>query len=98
MVNDEGQVLLVDEWINVKSRRALTLIDHQNHVVAEHAYEALQATLGVPGPEIVRLSRHGYWLQAAPRLDQAGGHALLQGGGKLLSVDMTTGALSLASR
>jgi hypothetical protein len=98
VVNDDGQVLLVDEWINVKSRRALTLIDRQNQVVAEHPYADVQTVLGVPGSQIVRLSKLGYWLQAPPRLDHAGHHALLEGGGKLLSVDMTTGALSLAPR
>lgn len=98
LVNDDGQVLLVDEWINVKSRRAITLIDRQNRVVAEHPYAAVQTLLGVPAAQIVRMARHGYWLQAPPRLAPTGKLALLEGGGKTLSVDMTTGALSLAPR
>ena len=98
LVNDDGQVLLVDEWINVKSRRALTLIDRQNRVVAEHPYQTVQATLGVPGSQIVRMSKHGYWLQAPPHLNPAGKVALLEGGGKTLSLDMATGALSLVPR
>lgn len=94
LVSAQGQVLLVDEWINVTSRQALQLLDAGNRVLATYTYEAVMAALGASAEAVVREARSGTWLSAAPALAGNGRQARIRAGGRTLLVDLASGQLS----
>jgi hypothetical protein len=94
LVSDRGQVLLVDEWINVTSRWALQLLDVNNRVVATHPHDAVLAALGVPSEVVSREARSGTWLSSAPALSADGQSARIAAGGRSLWVSLVDGRLN----
>ncbi len=94
LVSAQGQVLLVDEWINVTSRWALMLLDARDRVVASYDHDAVVAALGVPAERVMQQARMGPWLAAAPVLAADGRSARIPAGGRTLVVSMATGQLT----
>lgn len=94
LVSAQGQVLLVDEWINVDSRQALQLLDRSNRLVATHDHQTLVAALGASAQAVVREARSGTWLSASPVLSADGSQARIRAGGRTLLVDLASGRLS----
>jgi hypothetical protein len=84
LVTAGGRVLLVDEWINVASKYALTLIARDGTTVA--AYSAEQA--------ITSHARFGPWRAAGPNLSADGRSADFSAGGKRLSLRLSDGRLT----
>lgn len=96
VVGDQGQVVLFDESINVKSRYAVMLVDHKTGLSVVHDFDAVARTLGLPAASIVERAKSGWWLAGVPSIDSAGRHARVPAGGRCLRVDLATGRLSLA--
>jgi hypothetical protein len=90
----QGQVLLVDEWINVTSRQAVQVIDLHNRIVATHDHAAVVAALGASAEAVVRAARSGTWLTAGPELSDDGRVARLAAGGRTLVVSLADGRLA----
>jgi hypothetical protein len=61
-VGADGMVLLIDEWINVASQRALVLIAPSGKTLASHGYAAIVAALGTTPAELGRHARRGGWM------------------------------------
>lgn len=100
LVSPSGQVLLLDEFINVASPYALTLFDPAGTAIAQHSFEDVKRALGVSSADLTRQATSGWWISAPPTLQAAddspesGQRALIQTGGTTLEVDLVTGALT----
>ena len=95
LVSDKGEVLLVDEWINVASRYALTIIDLENRIVASYNAEQVFKTLGVPLREITHHAKAGPWITDGPVFSPDGKFALIMAGGRTLEVSLSDGRLTV---
>lgn len=94
LVSDAGEVLLVDEWINVPSRYALTIIAPDNRLLASYPVEQVFAVLGVPLRDITAHAKAGPWITDGPVLSADGTSALITAGGRTLEVRLSDGKLS----
>jgi hypothetical protein len=95
LVAPGGKVLMLDEWINVKSRYAIVLFDPHDGRCVTHRFDAVQAAVGIPAAQIVRMAEHGWWIAGLPALSENGDTAIIPTAGKELAVDLTTGSLSI---
>jgi len=95
LVGKAGEVLLLDEWINVTSPYAVMLLDRDNLVIAQHDFDAVQRVLGIPGAAIVRAARYGVWMTQPPELAATGDVALVKSAGKVLGISLLDGHLFL---
>jgi len=96
LVGNSGDVLLIDEWVRIESRFAIMLLDRDNRVVAQYTLDEIRALLDVPPSVIGRAAQHGVWIAALPTLDDNAGTARIEAGGKVLSVRLGDGQLSVA--
>lgn len=94
LIGTNGQVLLVDEYINVASPHALTLISADGETVAQYGFDDIQTALSVSRADLTRAATSGWWVSAEPVLNEAGDRAWIQAGGATLEVDLNTGQLS----
>ena len=99
VVGERGQVLLVDEFINVASPYALMLLDAAGEPVATYAFEDIQQVLSVSAADLTRQATSGWWVSAAPQLRQledstAGEAVLISAGGTYLVVNLSAGELA----
>lgn len=110
LVSPRGQVLLLDEFINVASPYALTLIDQSGEVVAQNSFEDVQKTLQVSLAVLTEQANSGWWISAPPTLGEATHetahetanssapaqdlYARVKAGGTTLEIDLSTGELS----
>lgn len=93
-VGDQGQVVLLDEWLNVRSDLAVMVIDATNTVQAQYDLEAVRAVLGVPANSLAPLARYGVWIQALPVLNAQGDALEVAAANRTLVIDLNDGALS----
>ena len=94
LVTAGGRVLLVDEWINVASKYALTLIARDGTTVAAYSAEQVFTALAVPREAITSHARFGPWIAAGPNLSADGRSADFSAGGKRLSLRLSDGRLT----
>lgn len=96
LLDDRGRVLLLDEWIHVKSDTAAVVLDRNGHEVARHSFDDIQKVVDVPARDLVRRAHLGWWITLPPRLGPTLGTASIGTGGKLLWVHLADGQISLA--
>lgn len=96
IVSDTGTVLMLDEWINVSTADAVVLRDRSNRQIARHSTDAVQAALQVPMNEVTRLAKYGWWITAPPVLTSAGDAVRVETGGKVLTIRLADGQLSVS--
>jgi hypothetical protein len=96
LVNDAGTVLLLDQWINVSTKYAVLILDRDNRMVAQHSTEDVRAALQVPMNEVTRMAKHGWWISAPPTLTPAGDFGRVEAAGKLLTIRLSDGHLSIS--
>ena len=96
LVSHQGQVLLLDEWINVASQHAVMLFSRDNDLVAHHNFDALQEILEVPRANIVDMASYGWWITSPPTLDQPDQAVRVETAGKVLIIKLEDGELSVA--
>ncbi len=95
LVGSQGQVLMVDEWANVKSRYAVMIVNREDRLVAQYDFDAVQRTLGVPVAKVVEMARHGWWIMSPPTLDAPHESARVEAAGKVLSIRLSDGRISV---
>jgi hypothetical protein len=95
LLDDRGNVLLVDEWTNTVTRHALVLFDVTGRERAHYTFDDIRTATGLSGSTIVHMAVHGSWLMSVPALDGAAQTATFTAGGKTLSVSLTDGHLSV---
>lgn len=93
LVNNQGYMALVDEWINVRSPHALTILDRAGEVLAQYAYEDLRSAVGRSDAEILDQTQAGWWISDLPRLSDDGLRLVVGIGGQPIQVSFSTGQL-----
>lgn len=93
LVSQQGHILLLDEFINVASPYALTLLDADGKTLAQYSFDDIQKTLAIPAATLTQKATSGWWISAAPILKESEGLALVPTGGTILQVDLATGEL-----
>lgn len=94
LVGRRGQVLMLDEWINVKSRYAVTLLNPETGTFIHHDFDTVQQALAVAAATIVRMAGSGWWISSPPWLDASRPVAYVPAAGKLLAIDLNTAELT----
>lgn len=95
LVSTQGEVVLVDEWINIISIHALTVIGPKGKVLRVHEGEDVLALLDVPRREVSAHARVGNWMSAEPVFSEDGRQVILKSAGRELRLDLVDGGLSL---
>jgi hypothetical protein len=95
LLNDRGDVLLVDESVNIVTRHALVLFNTNGRELAHLTFDDIQTLTGVSGSTIVQMARYGSWLTSVPQLDTSGDNATFTAGGKTVSISLTDGHVSV---
>ncbi|MBR0567290.1 hypothetical protein J5J83_14300 [Azoarcus sp. L1K30] len=95
LVGDGGQVVLLDEWLNVRSDLAVMVIDRHNEILAQLDLEAVRAALGVPIADLAPHARYGLWIQTPPTINQQGDAVEVAAADRVLSIRFSDGALSV---
>lgn len=93
LVGRQGQVLLLDEFINVASPHAVTLIAPDGEIIQQSSFEDIQKTLRLRPADLTRQATSGWWISAAPELSSDGRYVFIKTGGTTLKVNMNTGEL-----
>ncbi|MEM9948904.1 MAG: hypothetical protein AAF810_22965 [Cyanobacteria bacterium P01_D01_bin.36] len=101
VVGSQGQVLLVDEFINVASPYALMLLSTDGMPVATYSFEDIRRVLSVSAAALTREATSGWWVSAEPQLADSAPEdsvsedsVLISTGGTYLTVDLSTGKLT----
>lgn len=94
LVSDRGQVILLDDWWNLRSGRAVMLLGRDGAEQAVWGFDDVVAALEIEIGGVVAEAKHGPWIAAPPRFDDGGLSVLVPAGGKTLVIDPETGALS----
>lgn len=96
LVADSGKVVLVDEWINNISQRAVTVIDLDGHTLAQYSAEQLFALLNVPRSVISANARYGIWMGSEPSFSSDGKRVELRSAGRRLGLNIEDGRLTVS--
>jgi hypothetical protein len=96
-VSDKGEVVLLDEWANIRSRYAVVILDVANQLVAQHDFDTIQKVLSVPTATVVRMARHGWWIMSPPVLESLRERVIVETAGKMLSIRLSDGHMSLSN-
>ncbi|MGF1518364.1 MAG: hypothetical protein ACFCVB_11230 [Nodosilinea sp.] len=93
LVNDAGTVVLLDDWINVASPRAIVVLDRAGAVMAQHSFDDIVATTGQSRAAVVDQAAQGFWLAGNPEIHRAGSHLSIPTAGGQLTLDLTNGKI-----
>lgn len=94
LVTDRGQVVLLDEWINVASPYAVTVLGPTGETVAQHSFDQVAAVLAVSRADLVDQAATGWWISAPPSLSRDGEMVRVAAGSDRLEINVATGELS----
>jgi hypothetical protein len=95
LVGDRGEVLMFDEWVNTESEYAVMMVNRKNRLVFQHDFESLGKIIGVPVLKIAEMAKYGAWITSLPTIDASGKTARVGTGGKVLSINLSSGDLSV---
>ena len=93
LIGANGNVLLLDEFINVASPHAITLINKKGQTIARYGFKDIQSALNLSTDELTKQATAGWWISAAPLLVDAGNCAAVSTGNKLLEINLITGVI-----
>lgn len=92
-VNDAGTVVLLDEWINVASPRAIVVMGLNGEVATQHSFDDIVEVTGQSRAEVVDQAAQGFWLSGNPEMDLTGDRMTIPTAGGQLSLDLATGEM-----
>lgn len=92
-VSVRGEVILLDEWINIISRLTVVVVGPAGKIVASKGADAVLAALGLPAREVVPKAKHGWWLQAPPRVTDDGLGIEVQAADRVLLIRFSDGTI-----
>ena len=93
LISTEGNVLLLDEFINVASPHAITLIDSTGSTVAQHSFKDIQIALNLSAADLTKQATTGWWISAPPKLIESANCATIRTGNTTLGIDLSTGTI-----
>ncbi|GIK32848.1 MAG: hypothetical protein HND43_02005 [Armatimonadetes bacterium] len=96
VVLSDGKVVLFDEWINVASKVAITLLDERGQTVATFSYAEVKRISEQTSKDLTRGAtlgpyHKGAWLSSKPTV--SGNLVVVSAGNALLSLDCQKGTL-----
>jgi hypothetical protein len=95
LVTDNGDVVLIDEWINSPSPYALSEIDVRGTTIAQYSLDQLIAALAVGRRAVSDNAHVGIWMSSPPVLRSDGASVEFRCAGKKFSLRLSDGALSI---
>ena len=90
----DSHVVLLDEWLNVRSNYAAMVIGPDNRVLGQYDLESIRAALGVPIGTVTSFARHGPWIQALPTLTPEGEAVEIASANRVLAIRIRDARLS----
>lgn len=93
LLNDAGIVVLLDEWINVASPRAIVMLGLDGEVKSQHGFDDIVAVTGQSRAEVVDRAVQGFWLGGTPEMNRAGTQLSIPTAGSWLTLDLATGEM-----
>lgn len=93
LVNDVGTVVLLDEWINVASPRAIVMMDLDGEVKAQHSFDDIVAIADQSRAAVVEQAAQGFWLAGTPAMNRAGTQLSIPTAGGRLTINLATGEM-----
>ncbi|MFQ4139995.1 hypothetical protein PGN35_027145 [Nodosilinea sp. PGN35] len=97
LVNDGGTVVLLDEWINVASPRAIVVMGRTGAVEAEYGFDDIVRVTGQTRAAVVEQAAQGFWLSGQPHLERGGLRVAIPAAGGHLALNLATGELTFDS-
>lgn len=97
LVNDDGQVVLFDEWINILSPLAIMVVGEDGQELARYGVDAIVELLAVERRDLVSQAQHGPWRGSIPALSPTGDAAHVMAAGRELSINLGSARLSLVA-
>ncbi len=94
LVSRRGTVLMLDEWINVKSSYAVVVLNPPAKNWIRHGFEEVEGTLGAARSVLVDSAKFGWWISSMPTFLDDERKARVGAAGKHLVVDLMTGEMS----
>lgn len=91
LISATGNVLLLDEFINVASPHAITLINKKGQTIAQHGFKDIEAALNLSAADLTKQATTGWWISAAPLLIEDGKCAAVPTAGTLLEINLING-------
>lgn len=96
LVGLRGEVLMLDENINVKSKHAITIVNLTGDRTIRYSFDEIEQVVRVPAAMMVNRATQGsWWISAPPYLDKSGLIAYVNTAGKVLRIDLVKGTISL---
>lgn len=86
LVSDTGVSILFDEWINIASNHAVTVISKDGMPMRDWSFETVQTTLEASPDQLNEHAGSGLWISKEPTID--GEIANVPSGGVSLDVDI----------
>lgn len=96
LVTNSGHTVLADEWINIASRHAITLIDRAGGAIAHFSADEIFRTLGVEKKLVVAKASHGVWITDGPAIGLDGKTVIFHSGGRTLTLHLADGHLAVS--
>ena len=91
-----GKTLLLDEFINVASPYAITLLSATGEQIAQYRFEDVADALALPAVAITQQATSGWWISTPPALSARENLVFIQTGGQYLTVELITGELTVS--
>jgi hypothetical protein len=96
LVGLRGEVLMLDEKINVKSKHAIVIVNPTGDRTIRYSFDEIEQVVRVPAAIMVaRATQGSWWISAPPYLDKSGLIAYVNTAGKVLQIDLVKGKISL---
>lgn len=95
LVGPKGTVVLVDEWINVFTERAITVFSRDGAILATHSTDNVAAFLSVSRADLAAKATFGPWMRGSPSLTAGGDYVTIPMGERSLLVSLQDGSLAM---
>ena len=85
VITDSGTVVLLDEWVRIKSAHAVTVIPPTGKGVQDWSFDEVRTILDVPSKTLTQSAKIGMWMFGTPTVK--GSVVSIPAGGKTLTID-----------
>ena len=92
--SDSGQVLLLDDWLNIKSAQAIYIIHPFSGSKTAYSFDQIIKQSGFSASTLTAHARYGsWWIAGMPSLEKGGNIAVIPVAKRNIVVDLNTGKL-----
>jgi len=98
LVDDNGSSVLIDEWLNIKSKHAVIIFNLNGRIIADYDFTDIRKVLGTSKKTLIDHAERGWWVAGAPLFRNDNQFIFVPAGGKFLRIRVSDGSLSVASK